>query len=291
MTVFSLVGNAQQLNSFTLYPINRFAQNPAAAGTKPYLYVSTSFSRYWSGINGAPEFEALSAHSLISQKTAIGFNLLNENTGLSGKTGAEFTYAYHMPISSNGTKLSFGLSALVNQHKLYKDQFIVDNIDDDVITDAENSVIVPDAAFGISLYQENKFFLDFSIQQLLGRQVNYLNADVLENKQVRHYSLGLGYLFALNENIEIEPSALLKATESMVIQADLGARAILNKSVSFGCYYRTNDAILPFIGYDTKNIMFAYSYGILMGDLANYSTGSHEVMLILKLNYSKSNLE
>ncbi|OFY20144.1 MAG: hypothetical protein A2W98_12425 [Bacteroidetes bacterium GWF2_33_38] len=279
------------MNSFTLYPLNRYVQNPAAAGTKPYLFISTSFSRYWSGINGAPEIQAMSAHSLLSQRTAIGFNLLNENTGLSGKTGAEFSYAYHLPISSGGTKLSFGLSALVSQYKMFTEKFVVDNIDDELIKNSENSIIVPDAAFGMSLYQENKFFVDFSIRQLLGRSVNFVNPENLENKQIRHYSLGLGCLLSINENIEIEPSALLKASEAMVVQADLGARAIFNKSISIGCYYRTNDGIFPFIGYDTKNIMFAYSYGVLMGDVANYSTGSHEIMLILKLNYSKSNLE
>lgn len=290
-TMLSFVANAQQLNSFSLYSLNRYLENPAAAGTKAYTFVSTSYSKYWSGINGAPEMQALSGHSLLSQKTAVGLNILNENTGLSGKTSAEFTFAYHMPISEGGTKLGFGLSGVVTQHKLFKENFIMDDPDDDAIKNSENNVILPDANFGISLYKENKFYIDIAARQLLGRQVNFINSENLQNIQVRHFMLGMGYTFNINDNIQLEPSVLAKATEKMEYQVDAGLKAVLNKSFALGCYYRTNDAILPFVGFDTKNVMFAYSYGILMGDIANYSTGSHEIMLILKLNTAKSNLE
>ena len=291
-TLFSFAGNAQQITSLALNSLNRYSLNPAVAGTKAYTFVSTSYSKNWSGIEGSPEIQALSGHSLLSQKTAVGINILNENTGLSGKTSAEFTFAYHLPISKGGTKLSFGLSGVVTQHKLFRDKFIMDDPSDESINNAENSVILPDANFGISLYQENKFYVDIAARQLLGRQVSFLNADNLENIQVRHFSFGAGYMFNINDNIQIEPSVLAKTTLAKH-QFDAGARAVLKKSFSLGCYYRTGDnsSILPFIGFDTKNVMFAYSYGILMGDVANYSTGSHEIMLILKLNTAKSNLE
>ena len=292
-TLFSFAGNAQQISSLALNSLNRYSLNPAVAGTKAYTFVSTSYSKNWSGIEGAPEIQALSGHSLLSQKTAVGLNIVNENTGLSGKTSAEFTFAYHLPISQGGTKLSFGLSGVVTQHKLFREKFIMDDPSDEATNNAENSVILPDANFGISLYQENKFYIDLAARQLLGRQVSFLNADNLENIQVRHFSFGAGYTFNVNDNIQIEPSVLAKATEKMDYQIDAGLKAVLKKSFSLGCYYRTGDnsAILPFIGFDTKNVMFAYSYGVLMGEVANYSTGSHEIMLILKLNAAKSNLE
>jgi type IX secretion system PorP/SprF family membrane protein len=292
-TIFTTVVNAQQLNSLALNSLNRYALNPAAAGTKAYTFVSTSYSKYWSGINGSPEMQVLSGHSLISQKSAVGINLVNENTGLSGKTGAEFTYAYHLPISSNGTKLSFGLSGVVTQHKLFKDKFIIDDVDDDAIKNAQSSVVLPDANFGISLYKENKFYIDIAVRQLLGRQVTFINAENLENIQVRHFSFGAGYTFNVNDNIQIEPSVLAKATQKFEYQIDAGLKAVMKKTLAIGCFYRTgeNSAILPFIGFDSKNVMFAYSYGIISGDIASHSTGSHEIMLVLKLNSAKSNLE
>ena len=168
----------------------------------------------------------------------------------------------------------------------------MDDPSDEVTNNAESTVILPDANFGVSLYQENKFYIDIAARQLLGRNVEFLNSDNIENIQVRHFSFGMGYTFNVNENIQFEPSVLAKSTLAKH-QLDAGVKAIMKKSLALGCYYRTGDysSILPFIGFDTKNVMFAYSYGILMGDVTNYSTGSHEIMLILKLNTAKSNLE
>lgn len=291
--LFVLIWNfskSQQLNTSSLSVFNRYLQNPAYAGSKPYFFVSASYSKYWSGINGSPEFQCLSAHSLMSDKMAFGVNLTNENTGLAGKSGAEFSYAYHLPISDGGTKLSFGLSALISQYKIFKDKLIIDDTSDEAILNSENNVIVPDAAFGLSLYNNNKYFIDLAVYQLLSSKASFLNNENIENRQVRHYFFRAGYQFTLSETFNIEPSVLFKTTEAMVNQIDVGLKAIIKKSLALGCFYRTNDAIVPFIGYDAKNAMFAYSYGIVMGQFKNYSIGTHEIMLVLKINQAKTSM-
>jgi len=265
-------------------------QNPASAGSKPYFFVSAAYSKYWSGINGSPEFQSLSVHSLMSDKMAFGVNLTNENTGLAGKSGAEFSYAYHMPISESGTKLSFGLSALVSQYKLFRENLIMDDPSDEAVVNSENNIIIPDAAFGLSMYNDNKYFVDLAIYQLLGNNASFRNKDIIENKQVRHYFVRAGYQFNLSESFNIEPSVSFKTTESMTNQIEVGLKAIIKKSLALGCLYRTHDAIVPFIGFDAKNAMFAYSYGMTMGSIGNQTSGTHEIMLILKINQAKASI-
>ena len=288
--IISNYSKAQQFNNSSLSLFNHYLQNPASAGSKPYFFVSASYSKYWSGINGSPEFQNLSAHSLMKDKMAFGVNLTNENTGLAGKSGAEFSYAYHLPITENGTKLSFGLSALVNQYKLFKDKLIMDDPSDEAVVNSENNIIIPDAAFGLSLYNDNKYFVDLSVYQLFGSNAGFRNNKTIDNKQVRHYFLRAGYQFTISELFNIEPSVSYKTTESMVNQIEIGLKTIIKKSLALGCLYRTHDAIVPFIGFDAKNAMFAYSYGIIMGSVGNYTSGTHEIMLILKINQAKSSI-
>ncbi|MBU0764214.1 MAG: PorP/SprF family type IX secretion system membrane protein [Bacteroidetes bacterium] len=282
---------SQQLNTFGMYHLNRYQQCPAAAGTKPYMFVSGSYGRSWTGIEGAPSLQAVSAHKLVAERVGLGGKIFNENTGLSGKSGAEVSYAYHIPVTSGGAKLAFGLSAVLSQYSLFKDKFVLDDPDDEAIKYAENSLIVPDAAFGATFYKPNTYWLDVGIYQLLGRKVSFLNSENLDNIQIRHYIIGAGFQVTFNPNFQLEPSALFKLTEKGVFQADVGMNAVFRKMFAIGCYYRTNDAVRPFVGIDTKNVAFGYSYGFVISEIGNYSNGSHEIILCLKLNYAKSSLD
>lgn len=282
--------SAQQMSSSGLFHMNQYLQSPAAVGTKPYVFLSTDYMQTWSGIKGAPNIQSATVHSLISERVGLGGKIFYENTGLSGQFGAEFTYAYHMPLSSGGTKLSLGLSALLSQYSLHKDEFIIADDGDEAITNAENSIIVPDAAFGFSIYKPNKFYINYGVYQLLNRQVNFLNNDNIDNKRVRHHFLNIGCLFAAGKKLKFEPSVMLKLNEAGIFQADLGIKSIYNDLFALGVYYRTGEAVLPFIGVDTKHLVFGYSYGVITSDIKKYSVGTHEIMLILKINNSKSDL-
>ena len=281
---------AQQLSSYKMFHLNQYLRNPAAAGTTPYVFLSTAYSQSWSGMEGAPNLNSFSAHSLISERAAFGGKVFYDNSGLSGQFGAEASYAYHLPINAAGTKLSMGISAIVSQYSLNKDKFLLADPDDEVIVNSAGSVIVPDAAFGISLYHPNKFYFNFASYQLLDRQVSFINSNLLQNKQVRHYFVGGGYKFTINENLKIEPSTLVKFNESMFYQADIGIKLEIQELIALGVYYSTNDAITPYIGLDVKYFVVGYSYGYLLNGISNYSAGSHEIMLILKLNNAKTSL-
>lgn len=282
---------AQQMNSYEMYHLNNYLHSPAAAGTKPYIFLSTAYSQSWSGFKGAPNMQSASGHALVSERVGVGGKINYENTGLSGQFGAEATYAYHMPVGKGGTRLSFGISALISQFSLKKDEFILADNSDEVINNSENSIIVPDAAFGIAMYKPDKFYLNYGVYQLLNRRVNFLNGGELDNIRVRHHMVNAGFQFMAGEKVKFEPSALMKMTESGFFQADIGIKSIIHDVISLGVYYRTDEAVIPFIGIDTKYLVFGYAYGVLLSDVKQYSVGSHEIMLILKINNAKTNLK
>jgi type IX secretion system PorP/SprF family membrane protein len=288
--VYATNTKAQQMSSYGLFHMNQYLQSPAAVGSKPYVFLSTNYMQNWSGIKGAPNIQSATVHSLISERIGLGGKIFYENTGLSGQFGAEFTYAYHMPLSNNGTKISLGISALLSQYSLHREEFIIADEGDEAINNAENSIIVPDAAFGFSIYKPNSFFINYGVYQLLNRPVTFLNSDNIDNLRVRHHFLNMGYLFAAGKKVKLEPSVMLKLNEAGIFQADLGIKSVFNDFFALGVYYRTGEAILPFVGLDTKHLVFGYSYGVIIGDIKKYSVGSHEIILILKINNSKSDL-
>ncbi|MBI4647497.1 MAG: PorP/SprF family type IX secretion system membrane protein [Bacteroidia bacterium] len=195
------------------------------------------------------------------------------------------------PVTSGGAKIAFGLSGVISQYNLFKDKFVVDDPDDEAIKYAENSLIVPDAACGLSFYKPDNWWINLSVAQLLGGKVSFLNKENLENRQIRHYFAELGYQYTISNALRLEPSAMVKITETGIYQADIGLNALIKKMFYIGCYYRTNDAILPFFGIDARNVCFGYSYGIVISDIGNYTNGSHEIILIIKLNNTKSSLD
>lgn len=281
---------AQQMSSYQMFHMNQYLQSPAVAGTKPYVFVCADYMQNWSGFKGAPNIQSVSAHSQISERIGMGGKIFYENTGLSGQFGAEASYAYHIPIGSGGTKLSLGLSAMLSQYSLQRDEFIVADEGDEAIVNAENAIIVPDAAFGFSFYNPNKFFINYGVYQLLNRQVSFLNNDNIDNRRVRHHFINAGINLAAGEKLKFEPSVLLRLNEKGMFQADLGVKSIVADMLALGVFYRTGEVVMPFIGIDTKYLVFGYSYGIITGDIKSYSVGSHEIMLILKLNNAKAAL-
>jgi len=292
---FMLVGiitnmQAQQMSSYEMFHLNNYLNCPAAAGSKPYTFISTAYSQNWSGFKGGPNMQSATVHSLISERMGVGGKINYENTGLSGQFGAEATYAYHLPLGKNGTRLSLGLSVVLTQFSLKKDEFIIADAEDEVITNSENSVIVPDAAFGFSIYRPGKFYFNYGVYQLLNRSVNFLNSGELDNIRVRHHIINAGIPFMAGKKVRIEPSVLMKFTETGFFQADIGLKSTFRDMISIGAYYRTDEAIITFIGIDTKHLIYGYSYGIITSDVKKYSVGTHEIMLILKLNNAKSDL-
>ena len=53
---------SQQLTQYSLHFENRYSVNPAVAGSESYIPVMLSHKQYWTGMNGAPKFQQISAH-------------------------------------------------------------------------------------------------------------------------------------------------------------------------------------------------------------------------------------
>jgi len=267
---------AQQIPNFSLYNMNHYLINPAATGTTDRLPVSASYRKMWAGFNDAPSLQYLSGNMQVAKDMGVGAKLFNYQAGPQRKTGLEGTYSYHLALGTGNTRLSFGLSLLLYQFHLNKSDLVVEDIDDEVFMGEEN-MFVPDAGFGTYLYGSN-YYVGLSIPQLFQRSIDLKSDDILQQKQVRHYYIHGGYIFAAGTDFKIEPSLLLKFIEAGIFQADINALLTYKEMVNFGVSYRTGDAVSFQVGYKNPDLFIGYAYDLPVSGMAGNTWGSHEIL-------------
>ena len=66
---------------YTQYMFNEYILNPAVAGAKEYDILRSSYRNQWTGFNGGPITQTLSAHFRVTETTGVGFALFSDKTG------------------------------------------------------------------------------------------------------------------------------------------------------------------------------------------------------------------
>lgn len=291
LMLFAQATFAQQLSLNSQYMMNRFVLNPAIAGNYNYVPINFNIRKQWDGINGAPVSQSLSAHSYLGSNVGLGGYFFNDVTGPTRRTGMNVSVSYQLKLNSDfSRKLSFGLSGVFFQHFVDKDKLTTNEPDDIAITNGFNNQFCPDANFGVYLSQTNKYYLGFSIQNLLEVKKDLFDMNrLVDNPVERTYYANGGYTFKLNDDFVFEPSFLLQFQETTPIQMDFNGRFGYKNKFWLGGSYRMNDAAVVMVGLDFDDFCIGYSYDITMSDIKNYSSGSHEINLTYRI-YKKGAL-
>ena len=96
----------------------------------------------------------------------------------------------------------------------------------------------------------------------------------------RHYYLYSGYVFRLDNGIDLKPSVLLKYQPQAPLQADLNMNIWFKDLFSCGFSYRTNDAVSVMVEIPLgKKLSVGYAFDNTISNLQQVSAGTHEIML------------
>jgi len=226
LSVISIIGFAICLNSafaqqdphFSQYRFDGLILNPAYAGSANSIIGTLGYRQRFVGLAGAPQTQVFSIHSPIRKKSmGIGLKAVHDNIGVTGQTSVAAIYAYHLRLAKG--KLSFGLEGgLINQSIDFP-ALINSDADDPLLLNKE-SIMLPDAAFGV-YYNSEKFYAGTSIQHLLQSRLKYTSSlSQLSN----HYFLTGGYRIDVGENLQLEPSLLLKYVSGAPVQTDINMK-------------------------------------------------------------------
>ena len=272
--LFANICSAQQLPHYSLYMFNDVITNPAVCGTKTHDMVFLSNRSQWVGFEGAPETQLLSYTRNHGENMGIGGLIFNDVTGPISMTGIQLSYGYNVNLTSD-YKLSFGLSASAFQYVFDGNKAqLHDNTYDNAAPGTIEKTLVGDATFGTYVYND-RYYIGVSIPQLIQSKINV----TIDNSLARHYFIHSGYNFTLNDQFDLEPSVMLKATDASPFQYDINLRGIYDKQFWAGLSYRDQDALVMMLGMDYNNYTLGYSFDITLSDISSYTSGSHGIMI------------
>jgi type IX secretion system PorP/SprF family membrane protein len=110
--------------------------------------------------------------------------------------------------------------------------------------------------------------------------------DLTFNPAEYNYLLNAGYFFALSPKIKFFPSTLISYSLGKKLLMDFNAYVGLNDKVWTGLSYRNNRSLGALIQFAVNNqLRMAYTYDFDLGELGQYSNGSHEIMLRYEFRY------
>ena len=273
----------QQLPQYSQFFLNKTILNPGATGTEPYWEAQLINRLQWVGMNDAPRTHIFSVSGpLRNDKMGLGGKIFSDVTGPTRRTGFSFSYGYKLKLTET-LRLGMGLSFGGLQHTTDASQITLQSNGDVTLSNLPQSVFVPDAGFGLHLYNED-FYFGVSMPQLLGNKLEYFeNYGNTDASLARHLFGYAGYKFKVTDDIVVEPAVMAKWVEPAPVSFDVNLRVIFRDYAWLGFSYRMNDAVVAMAGFTiNESLVFAYSYDIPTSDIQTVTSGSHEVMIAIR---------
>jgi type IX secretion system PorP/SprF family membrane protein len=281
MAMCGFITKAQQDVMISQYMFNGLFLNPAYAGSHKYITSSLLHRTQWVNFSGAPKTMLLAVDGLLptkSENMGLGLIVTNDRIGATEQTDIMANYAYQLKLKKG--KLAFGIKAGVSNFVLKSDKLVYWDGGDQVFSDRKNAWL-PKFGMGAYYFCDN-WYAGISVPTLLAYDSKQnFSFDVNSSTFLqRHYYVYGGYVFKLNDKFDLKPSALIKYLPSAPTEVDLNLNVMYNKQVWLGVGYRSYDAVVLMVEYQTNSrFRVGYAYDVTTTKLRNYSAGTHEIMI------------
>jgi type IX secretion system PorP/SprF family membrane protein len=299
--------HSQQLPVYSQYLYNKFLINPAVAGSDGYTSFNLTAREQWVGYYGAPRTFSFSGQTRLLKKSFIqrqtgvrrktyrpasdgkvglGGYVFSDKNGLIQRTGFQFSYAYSVWLEGS-TQLSFGLSATGYHFKINEKEINFEDPNEPWLNNnLRRGMFVPDAGFGIYLLNA-RYSVGFSADQLF-EAYGKIGSDAYKSiRMLRQYYAFGTYSFPLNTYVELQPSLLLKMSEQIKPQADIGLTYIFNDAFWAGITFRTGGALIGNVGAKYENLFFGYAFDFTLQEIQRVTYGTHELTVAIKFGDNK----
>jgi type IX secretion system PorP/SprF family membrane protein len=294
--------------------------NPAFTGIEGFKDIKLSYRYQWSGFGGdAPKFiniaynfrikepldltlHALRTTPAVTRRKkddiptlkkvihGLGVNVFNETIGPISRMGGGLHYAFHYPLS-NTTRLSFGVGAIVDNTKVNTEKLYlgIGGVDPDpfitrLVNDGANHTELNVRA-GVRIYSP-KFYFGLTYFPVVYQPLK--TSEFTVEDPFYRGSAQAGVAFNVTPTIELRPSvlALWQVNNEFVI--DYNIKMFVEQKLWFGVTYRDIQSLVGILGFNLNEMLgAAYSYEISLNGMQQFSDGSHELVLSLRLNNFK----
>jgi len=281
--------NGQQLGRTTQFALNPFLVNPAIAGTQNAIPIYITYRNQWAGFKGAPVTMTASGHMQGPKNFGFGGILQRDDTGGAiSRTGIEASGAYRIDLN-NYDGISFGLGLSANQFKVDNSKLVVVGESDIALNAMQlESAMNIDANFGMLIFGEDYYF-GFSSPNLIQSKLKVSGVEPDDNRNARHYHIVGSYTYDITEQIDVQPSGLIRFTNNTPAQMDMNVRvgytpeqsgrSTQNPKAWSSISWRVKDAIALSIGGTYESFVLAYAMDITTSKARVMSPFTHELVL------------
>ncbi|MDN3492086.1 PorP/SprF family type IX secretion system membrane protein [Winogradskyella bathintestinalis] len=283
---------SQQLPQFTQYMFNTISINPAYAGSRETLSIVGLHRSQWVGLEGGPETQTLSVHTpLRNENMGLGISFINDKLGYENFSYLYADYSYTIKATES-IKLAFGLKAGMT-HYFLDEELLTDPsvVGDQFFNDVSNRWS-PNIGAGLYLHS-SRWYAGLSVPRILNTDYNKGREGTLDYvalERISYYITG-GYVVDLSANTKLKPSVLLKATNGAPLSFDVSANFLFNETLWLGAAYRANEHAAALGGIAdfqiSKQFRIGYAYEYPLSDIAPYTSGTHEILLMFEVFKSK----
>lgn len=282
---------AQQLPLYSEYMFNTFEINPAYAGFKDAVQITSMFRKQWTGFKTAPQSTFLSVDMAIPDKrVGVGLKVVDDRDEITKTIGAQAAYSFKIPTGEYST-IALGLQAGALSFK--SDFTKVDVIDpnDPSFSQVVNNVKLN---FGTGIFfNTERFFVGFSIPNLIRHnlQKEANGSNFTDIRQNMHMYFNTGYVFPLSDNLVFKPSVLVRGLVGSPVSYDINANLWIADMLSLGASYRNQNAVVGIINMRIlPELYMGYAYDHSISRLNIIAKGSHEVSLRFEIPNGRSSL-
>ena len=280
---------AQQFAQYSLFWLDPVQFNPAYAGLDNSLSVTASYRTQWTGLEGQPTGQRISAH-LPVYFLSSGFGIEGERDQIGARTMNRFGASWNYQLVRPTAVWSLGLSTRYQQMSLnggllrsvdgnYSEPGVIVHNDDLIPSGTEGAGTLTLAA-GL-YYQAERLEGGVSILNLNEGTITYPGLDYQLGRQYHGY---LRARFDLLRAWDVSPM-LFAVSDGVQHQLSFGAIARYNENIFAGVAYRgynnaTSDAVVLMAGLNLSDkISVAYAYDLTLSELRTVQDGSHELSL------------
>jgi len=281
---------AQQLPQFTQYMYNTISVNPAYAGSREALSIVGLHRSQWVGFKGGPITQTLSIHTpLRNDRIGLGLSFIEDDLGPENFTYVYGDFSYAIPTGTTG-ELAFGLKAGFTQYSLDSDFRQAESFDPSIYGIEDRWT--PNIGLG-AYWSNDRVYFGLSTPRVLNTDRNKEEGyEALD--RLSYYFTG-GFVIDLSKNIKLKPAALVKATNGAPVSYDFTANLLFNEKFWLGGSYRLNEqtaAIGGLVDFQvSRQLRIGYAYEKPLSDIASYTTGTHEILLIYEFKFLSSKLK
>lgn len=300
LLIMSYGAYAQQDAQYTQFMYNKLPQNAGYTGSREVLSIRALYRDQWSGnknggIAGAPKTTSFSIHSPFkNEHFALGFWYVNDRLGIEQTNKFDISYAYRINLGKK-VKLSIGMNTGLSWYKLNANDANTTNPNDPAFSQNVSRVL-PDVGAGLYLYHPN-FYFGVSAPNFIRGDLTAKNQIGSSAQRTAHLVLMAGGVIPAGKVLNIRPQVqyryLADGKGKIPHTLDFNLSLLIYNRVNIGAQYRTSfankneavtleaaDAVSFMLEvWPTKQLMIGYSYDYTLSKLANYSRGSHEIIL------------